>query len=191
MNRILKVKGYEDYTVDIDTGEVYGKRGSMNPKPNEKGYTQIRLYADEEDENGTLILKHHLVFCASSGIDVIEFRDWIDKMDLNIHHIEPEPTNNSISNLMLTSSLENQYYKKTSNPFIYVRSKTNKSGVIKFFLDKKAIKDPFKSTSNLDEAIRFRNKYLFENDRDKFLEVIRVEQNNSKEIEEFRELLNS
>lgn len=104
----MKLKNFSDYEIDIDLGTVYSykrncKIGSLNPD----GYVSLTLHSDDGFQK---TVKLHRVIWETANGEIPKGYD--------IHHIDKNRQNNSISNLELIhcSKHRSEHIKGDKNP---------------------------------------------------------------------------
>lgn len=93
----------DKYDIDTITGKIYNN-GKEIGFTNKTGYRMITVY-DAENKAKTNVQVHKLVYYKATGI-VTHYNKRIV-----IHHLDDNPLNNSITNLVLTSQQCNSFRK--------------------------------------------------------------------------------
>lgn len=96
MNAILKIDNFSDYEIYPKDGKIWSLKRNKFLGANRNGYLTVALYADDGSVWNTGV--HRVIYTACYG-EISE--------GLEVNHIDEDKSNNSISNLNLMTSKEN------------------------------------------------------------------------------------
>lgn len=96
----MKLKNFNDYEIDVENGTVWSyKSNRFVGYPNRQGYWKVTLTDDDGEQHKFYL--HRLVWMAVHG-EIPE--------DMEINHLDEDPSNCAIWNLSACSHLENIRY---------------------------------------------------------------------------------
>jgi len=148
----MEVKDYPNYLI-YDDGRVYSKYSNRFLKPNLNGYGYLKIVLCKDKKPKTFNI-HKLV--ATHYIPLIEGKDQVD-------HIDRNKLNNNVSNLRWCSRSENQHNRGVHcNNKLGIQYINKRHNRYRFAISRNG-KQYEKTFKTLEEAIKYRDMYLEEN----------------------------
>lgn len=139
INNLMQLNNFSNYEIDIDNGTIFSyKSNSIIGHLNNDGYMCTTIY-DDTGERKT-VRHHRLIWEVVNGEIPYGY---------DIHHIDENRSNNSISNLLLVETSTHKHNHFTgennpmygkSNPYIKTLCDNNKKAVACYTLEGELVK---------------------------------------------------